>query len=405
MDARIVLILLAEAAFCLLLLYFSGLLRKPAQVVISAALIVAAFGLRYACLSHVTLDYKNFLSVWVQFFRDNGGFRALSRSVGNYNVPYLYFLALFSYSDLNDLYLIKLLSVFFDVLLAWGCMKLCSRFESRPGRLLGCFFGVLLLPTVVLNGAYWGQCDSIYAAFAVLSVYLVLDRKPAAGMICAAVSFGFKLQAVFLLPVFLAFWLTKRVKLWHFLLFPAAYLLLVLPAVLLGRPLWDTVTLYFSQMDSVGSALNYNAPSVFAFFSDPANPTLLSQCGIAAAFMLVVVVCAWVWRQRERCTDLTLLAVALLFCVAIPFLLPHMHDRYFFMADALSLVFALVLPGYFAVPALIQFASLNSYYAYLRGVYLLYMKYGAAAEAFAILILLLFIGAQLQGGGTRRKRA
>ncbi|NCC69274.1 MAG: conjugal transfer protein TraL, partial [Clostridia bacterium] len=203
MDVNIVIILLAEAAFCIMLLHFEGLLKKPAHVVAAAALTVAAFGLRYAFLSHETLDYTTFLAKWVQFFRDNGGFSALSHSVGNYNVPYLYFLSAFSYSDVNDLYLIKLLSVFFDVVLAWASMRLAGRFTKSVWRRLTAFFVVMLWPSVVLNGAYWGQCDSIYAAFAVLSVYFALDKKPAFSMICIAVSFAFKLQAVFIMPLFL----------------------------------------------------------------------------------------------------------------------------------------------------------------------------------------------------------
>ena len=134
MDAGVVIILLAEAALCMLILYFEGLLRRSSHVVTAAVLVVAAFGVRLACMSHVTLDYENFLAGWVQFFRENGGFRALSQSVGNYNVPYLYFLAAFSYSSMNDLYLIKLLSIFFDVMLAWGATHLPPRPRGGPVR-------------------------------------------------------------------------------------------------------------------------------------------------------------------------------------------------------------------------------------------------------------------------------
>ena len=403
MDAGVVIILLAEAALCMLVLYFEGLLRKSSNVVISAVLVVAAFGVRLACMNHVTLDYEDFLSVWVQFFRDNGGFRALSMSVGNYNVPYLYFLAAFSYSGMDDLYLIKLLSIFFDVMLAWGAAHLANRFIGTPGKLLAVFFSVLLLPTVVLNGAYWGQCDSIYAAFAVWAVFFALDRHPFAAMICAAVSFGFKLQAVFILPFFAILLPADRMKLRHFFVFPAAYLVLVLPAVLLGRPLWDTVTLYFSQMGSVGGGLNYNSPSVYAFAGNVKNGALAGYAGIAAAAALVIALFVWVWKKRGGISDITLLGIAVLLCVGIPFLLPHMHDRYFFLADVFSLVFGLALPWYIAVPVLVQFASLNSYAAYLRGRYLLYMPYGAAAMAVAMLLMFIFTGVQLRETGRRRR--
>lgn len=402
MDAGVVIILLAEAALCMLILYFEGLLRRSSHVVTAAVLVVAAFGVRLACMSHVTLDYENFLAGWVQFFRENGGFRALSQSVGNYNVPYLYFLAAFSYSSMNDLYLIKLLSIFFDVMLAWGATHLANRFVGTPGKLLGCFFGVLLLPTVVLNGAYWGQCDSIYAAFALWAVYFALEKHPVAAMVCAAVSFGFKLQAVFILPFFVVLLAARRMKLWHFLVFPIAYVALVLPAVLLGRPLWDTVTLYFSQMGSVGGGLNYNSPSVFAFAAKVQNTKLAGYLGIAAAALLVLAVILWVWKRRGTLSDITLLGIAVLLCIGIPFLLPHMHDRYFFLADIFSLVFGLALPWYGAVPVLVQFASLNSYLAYLRNRFLLYMPYGAAAMAVALLLIVIFTGVQLRETGRRR---
>ncbi|MEG1632508.1 MAG: conjugal transfer protein TraL [Oscillospiraceae bacterium] len=402
MDSRVVIILLAEAVFCLLLLYFEGLLKKPEHIIISAVLIVAAFGIRYACLGHVTHDYTDFLSKWVQFFRENGGFAALSRPIGNYNVPYLYFLALFSYSEISDLYLIKLLSVFFDIILAWACTRLAWHFVKDRGRLLFCFFGVLFLPTVILNGAYWGQCDSIYAAFAVLSVYLALERQPELAMVSIAVSFAFKLQAVFIMPLFVVFWLTGRIKLPHFLLFPLTYLALVLPAVVAGRPLWDTVTLYFSQMGSVGGGLNYNSPSIFAFVRGDLNPELCSVLGVLAAALFVVLVFILFRSRRNRASDTTLLAAALLFAVAVPFLLPHMHDRYFFVADILSLCFAVAFPQYFILPLLIQFASFNSYYAYLRGSYLLYMPYGAWAMLLAIALLLIFVSVQLRDAHPRR---
>ena len=118
MDISVIILLFAEALLALAALYFSGLLKRPRDVAVSAALVAAAFVLRGLCFSHVTLDYVNFLSQWVEYFRANGGFAALGEPIGNYNVPYMYFLAAFSYLGINDLYLIKLLSVFFDIVLA-----------------------------------------------------------------------------------------------------------------------------------------------------------------------------------------------------------------------------------------------------------------------------------------------
>ncbi len=79
--------------------------------------VAAAFFLRLFLLDHQSLDYQDFLAHWAAFFRENGGLSALGEPVGNYNVPYLCFLALLSYLRVPDLYAIKLFSILFDVLL------------------------------------------------------------------------------------------------------------------------------------------------------------------------------------------------------------------------------------------------------------------------------------------------
>ena len=94
MDFRVILILIAEALFAFLLLLHAGVLKSRRAVLVSVLLIAAAFTVRGLCLNYVTLDYKDFLSKWVDFYRQNGGFKALHYPLGNYNIPYLYFLCL-----------------------------------------------------------------------------------------------------------------------------------------------------------------------------------------------------------------------------------------------------------------------------------------------------------------------
>ena len=397
MDAVTVTILLFIAAGTLVVLYLSGMLRRPGQVLLCAALIAGAFIIRAMLMSHVTLDYENFLSQWVDHYRQNGGFAALGDKLGNYNLPYLYFLCLFSYIGIDDLYLIKLLSIVFDVVLAWGGMKLVGLYTKSYANRLAAFFLVLYWPTVILNGSCWAQCDSIYTAFAVLSLYLALSGRGAAGMVCIAVSFAFKLQAVFIMPVFVVLLIARKVRLWHFLLFPVTYVVLMLPAVFAGYPLTDTITLYFDQMGTVGSALNYNSPSIYAFTQNVSNEGLASALGILAAFTLMAAVFAWAFVKRSRLNNWAILGFAVILCVGIPFLLPHMHDRYFFVADILTLLLAAAAPELLALPVLTQFASLLGYHAYLKLRYLLPMSYGAVALIIVLLGAAAFTAAQLRG--------
>ena len=387
MDVRVTLLIALEALFALYLLYRSGCVKTPAQWSVVAALLLTAFVPRLLAMKYETLDYQDFLAPWVEFYRQNGGFKALYRPVGNYNVPYLYFLALFSYSGIRDLYLIKLLSIFFDVLLAWGGMRLVSCLTESPLRRVGCFFTLLLLPTVFLNGAVWGQCDSIYAALAVLALADALEDHPVRATVLLALSFGFKLQAVFVMPIFAVLLFSGKIKWKHLPVFPLAYILLILPAVIAGRPLLDTLLIYFKESGSVGTALNYNSSSVYGLFRQFSDPDTAAKLGILTAFAFLLLLLALCFVFRRRLNDRLILVAALLMAVGIPFFLPHMHDRYFFAADALSLILAFGLPILSPVAALTQFASLLGYYAYFVKRFLLLMDHGARALILVLMML------------------
>ena len=394
MDWIIVFLMALLAGFGLWILYQEGLLRSRAFWILSAALLLVSLGARLAVFDYETLDYQNFLAHWCAFYREHGGFSALRYQIGNYNIPYLYFLSLFSYLPTRDLYLIKYLSTVFDLLLAWAVLRLVSRFAVSPGRRLGSFFTVLFLPTVYLNSAVWGQCDSIYVALLLFGIVFALEDKPRASMVMAALAFGFKLQAVFVLPIYAVLWIRGKFKAKHFLLFPLTYVILVLPAVLLGRPFLDTLTLYFSQTGSIGSGLNYNSPSVFAIFWRVENTSFASGIAIGAAFLFLINMLGVAWINRQKLSEQSILALALLFAIGIPFLLPHMHERYFYAADILSLVMAFAFPLFSLAALLVQFASLLGYHAYLKMRYLLYMDNGAYALIVAFAITL---GCFLQG--------
>ena len=216
-------------------------------------------------------------------------------------------------------------------------------------------------------------------------------------MICLALSFGFKLQAVFVMPVFAALLFAERIKPRHLPVFPLSYVVLVLPAVLAGRPFLETLTLYTSQTGSIGSGLNYNSSSIFAIFWNVKDPESAAAFAIIAAFVYMILVLALAWRFRERLSDRALLLLAVLLAVGIPFLLPLMHDRYFFTADTLTATLAFVCPPAALAALLTQFASLLGYHAYLKMRFLLPMKYGAWALILTLLFCFVLLALELRG--------
>lgn len=333
-----------------------------------------ALFLRALLLPHATLDYQDFLSQWVEHFRQNGGLLALKDPVGNYNVPYLYLLALISYVPVSDLYLIKFFSILFDVLLAWGGLRLAKALTEDEKSPLMVFTLLLLLPTVLLNGSCWGQCDSVWCALCVHALACALSDRPKTSLALLALAFSFKLQAIFLIPLWCALWFTRRVNFRQLLVFPATFLLTMLPALAFGKPAADILSVYLSQAsDSVGwQTLNYNSPSIFSLIPYGTQPRPgISKFAIFLAFLFMASVLLLL-LVRRRTADNTALALAgAALSLGIPFFLPYMHERYFFLGGVLLCVLACVLPSLCPAAAAAELASLGGYHAYLMKRYLM----------------------------------
>lgn len=360
------LLILAELA--LLLLRREGCRLDTLLVMLLP--IGAAMLLRALCLDYAGSDYNNFLSGWYRYFQENGGFGAVAHSVGDYNVPYLYFMAFISYLSVPDLYLIKLFSLVFDVILAWGCYRLVrSLTGERQGSAapLVAFAAALLLPTVVLNGAYWGQCDGIYGALCIHAAALLLEGKNKTSVALMALAFSFKLQAIFVLPLWGVLWLAGRVKFRELWVFPLTYLVTIIPALLLGKPLGDIIGIYFNQMGEYSSRLVLNAPSVYQLLPyGTEDPGYFATLGVAAAGALVLVLLALGFLLRGRLDNRLAMSMAVVLCLGVPFLLPYMHERYFFLADVFTLCWACANGCRLPAAVLAEASSLASYILYLR---------------------------------------
>ena len=347
---------------------------------------------RIGMLDFVTADYVSFLAPWVDMFRE-GGFATLGENVGDYNLLYQYALLLIANIPLHDLYLIKLLTIIFDYALALAMMQAAGYFASEKAK-TPVFLIVTALPTVLINGACWGQCDTVYVCFIVLSLYLVKTKRPELSAAMLALAFAFKLQTIFFFPIVLLGLIHGEYKPKHALVFAAAYLVTMIPALLAGRPFMDALSVYANQsMGQYYDRLTYNAPNLYTFFpmlgfsnsqeytwmryiegvdKDALNPylteflmpTLQNAALYACVLLTLLVVFYWLTHAKEVTPDMTL-DLALFFAIFLPFVMPKIHERYFFLADMLSILYAARYRNRRFMPLLVVGASLMSYLPYL----------------------------------------
>lgn len=346
------------------------MLRKIDLVQVAFLLVgtLLAILVRVSLLDFKSADYDTFTKVWYNTIQSLG-FAALKGDFSNYNPPYLYvlYLVVRFLPNMTKVAAIKVPSILMDFVCAAFVFKIIQRLtENRLVPFLG-YMGTLLAPVVILNSSFWGQADSIYTAGLLGCVYFLLVRRNWLAFISFAVAFAFKLQAIFLLPVLVILWLRHEFSWKHFLAIPIVYFLAILPAWLVGRPLASLLNVYASQADYY-NRLTMHAPSLYAWF--PNNPDLyklLYPAGLAFGATMILIFILIAASSRTQLTPALVVQLATFSTLLVPFVLPKMHQRYFFPADILSIVFGFYFPAYFYIPLVINMVSFFSYQYFLFG--------------------------------------
>ena len=135
------------------------------------------------------------------------------------------------------------------------------------------------------------------------------------------------------------------------------YILTCVPAWLEGRPMFDMLMIYPNHTNP--NTLFFGAPNPYVFVhSDLLFFKRLGMIITTEAAALLVYLSYKRWHSEI--TPLNCLLMATFFAGLIPFLLPKMHDRYFFLADILSLLLACMQPRWFMITVLFQWASFRA---------------------------------------------
>ena len=236
-----------------------------------------------------------------------------------------------------SLYLYKILSCIFDYLLAFTAGLITYELCGQRLKAVLTYCGVLLLPSVFINSAYWAQCDSIYCFFLALSIYFLLKQRYTLTFICFSIAFQFKLQAIFIMPFLLYYYVrTRKFSILQFLWVPALGILICL---LCGRGPLDSITIYLDQTN-VKPGMSHNFPSIwnlitssYEFFRGTSLRLTISILGVG----LLLILHTKLPFTRENI--LNVLIWSLWTCLVF---LPSMHERYAYLLIILLLIAAVL---------------------------------------------------------------
>lgn len=338
--------------------------RKVIFIILIATIIGLA--VRIPLFGIETRDYLQYLSDWMGTMESFGKFQRFGVDIGDYTCPYTYILAAITLLPFNRLYAIKAVSVLFDFFLSYFVFDIVCTMTKDKVKAACSFLVAFLCPTVIMDSAAWAQCDAVYITFLLGTIAFVLKDKPIKASIMYGIAFAIKLQSIFIAPLLICLWLKKKMKIRHFLLIPLMYFVSVIPSLLAGRNFFSAFTIYFRQ-GSEYTDLSMNAPSVWGFAQDfdIADTPLRSLIGIAAAGLAVLIILISVFRTKHTIENSQWLDLACIFALIIPFLLPRMHERYFYLSDVLTIVYAFSHKRRWYVPVMAIAASSCTYLRYL----------------------------------------
>ncbi len=330
---------------------FRSFFYKYVHHICMAATILVAIIIRLSLIKLESGDYTGFLLPWVEHYRLLGVKDGLAMLPGNYYVPYNLLLAISSVLPFEPYWSIAFYAFIGDAVIAIFGSKLVKLILEETGLIQEKYIetityitGMLLLvfPPIFFDSAAWKQADTIYIGFLIASVYYVGKNRYFCAFVFWGVSFIFKLQAMFLLPLFIILWFCKNFKLRYFLIPPAFYILAGLPAIFCGAEPGHIYQRYFEQSQE-NPVMTVMFPNVYALgINDYEWLSLPAILFTFFCFVLLFLICI---KHKEMFSRIDLIAklTTLTFWICIMFL-PKMHQRYGLFVTILLLIIFLSNP-------------------------------------------------------------
>jgi len=327
---------------------------------------ITLFGLalRYYGRDFITDDMYSYFLPWFYKIKDLGGLQALSTQVGDYSILYQSIIALLTYIDANPLYMYKALSTIFDLVLAFSsaCLISCIKKESNFSLSFNIVYGlVLCLPIFVFDSSYWGQCDSMYVSFIVISLLMLYKNKYIASFILLGIALSLKLQTIFIVPFyFLDYIKEKKYSILYFIIPILVLLISGLPGVFFGRNILSPISIYLNQATSVKS-MSFNFNSFWNLIGGEYRWLKWMSITLTLA-ILIGIIYIIVKKDGKVYTD-NKLSIAVLLTWTTLLFLPNMHERYNHLLATL-LVIQLVLDRKYYASIVISLVFTTMTYAW-----------------------------------------
>lgn len=370
---------------------FLDWMKNNFDVIAVIVVTIAGIFCRYKMIPYSHSDFTSYVCAWYDQLKADGGLLGLKYYTGNYNYPYPTILALLTYIPINKYYTIKGVGILFDLAMAVVSGLLCRKVYGNKYSFSAAYICVFMSPLVMLNGAYWGQCDSIYTCFILLALLFMLSEKYPLSFLIYGVAVAFKIQALFIFPLFVIIYLiNKKYSILNFLLIPIGFLVTSLTGMIFSQKgIKGIYNILFSQIDE-GELLSANFPNIYYWF--PAQEyDLYLKVGLMFVLFTFVFICLYLQKNVNKLDNDAILGLGVWTVLCCAYLIPKMHERYGFVAEVLLLIWVMGHKKWLWYAILVITIILFSYFTVLHGYNLYLFQNMGMINIIAFVVFSLFL--------------
>jgi len=306
-------------------------------------------------------DFNSFF-LWMNAVR-SGGLASISGEFSEYTPPYIYLLYLASKIEpwVGTIAAVKLINAPFILSAVAGIGAIVYRVTADADRAKIATAVTTICPSLLLNAFGYGQCDTIFTSFLIWFAYFAIADRPVIAAVMFGLAVSFKVWATIVSPLIIVLLVWRRMKLWHLFIIPAVYVLMMVPAAIAGRP-WTDLLMVYSRQPALIQQLSMNAPNPWWCLEKIVDYRTGVIIGLGAGLLAWMAIAARALRLPS--TAVAILLIAAVSAAVIPYVLPKMTARYFFVADMLTIALAFVRPRLWPAAVLIQIGSLVASMSY-----------------------------------------
>ena len=388
-------------------LFFLKFLQKHYLIIAMVITTILALVARYVVVLHPTQDSVGYVLGWMKEIKENG-FTSFYQTTADYSPIFMFMLAILSLLPSgaevkvngftfyqNDMIYVKTVYYLMTVVLALGVYLLVKELTSSKGKATIGYIVTLVLPTVFLNSAVWGNADVIYVTFMLYSFYFIIKGKERLAFIFFGLTFANKLQSVFLIPLLVYLMFNRKIKFYKIIYAILALFATFIPAYFCGASFTEPFKYITAQFGGYNK-LTLGCANFWQII-DITGDLFKDNCQWFALALIGVTLIAVYYRGIDLNSKENLFKIGFFLIMITIFFLPHMHERYFYIIDVLVLVYALVdkKKAYF-VP-IMQISSIIAYFHYLAGYYFIdsWGEGSVNIAAFINIFILVVVGYEL----------